>query len=255
MKMRTLFTTVMVLAMASGAWAATAPPVVSDSAKPPESNPDSKRMERAKDYFAEEQWARAIAEFQAVVADPKEANRDEALFWLAQSEHETGDQSAAIQTIVRLERQFPKSPWVRFARSLRVEIAQRLNRTDVLWAVVMPPTPPAAPAPRPGMTPTTAPPVPRRRQLRRRGRGTPRPPAMAAPQPAMTPPARAHRLRRLSRCRCRAADPPAAPVPAATSVRWRGRASLRRRCPHSRQGASSSSRPRMPPIPICGSRP
>src|SRR6186997_113935 len=131
MKMRKWLTIVVLLAMTSAAGASTAP--------------DSKRMERAKDYFAEEQWVRAIAEFQAVAADPKEANRDEALFWLAQSEHETGDQSAAIQTIARLERQFPKSPWVRFARSLRVEIAQRLNRADVLWAFVTPPVPPAAP--------------------------------------------------------------------------------------------------------------
>jgi hypothetical protein len=169
MKMRTWFTTLMFLAMAGGAWAGTAP--------------DSKRMERAKDYFAEEQWARAIAEFQAVAADPKEANRDEALFWLAQSEHETGDQSAAIQTIVRLERQFPKSPWVRFARSLRVEIAQRLNRADVLWAYVMPPPPPPAPTPRPGATPMAAPPAPPPAPPGRTGLA-PRPPMMAPPQPA-----------------------------------------------------------------------
>ena len=193
MKMRTLFTTVMVLAMASGAWATTAPPVVSNPATLAESNPDSKRMERAKDYFAEEQWARAIAEFQAVVADSKEANRDEALFWLAQSEHETGDQSAAIQTIARLERQFPKSPWVRFARSLRVEIAQRMNRADVLWAFVTPPTQPPVPTPRPGLTPTAAPPA----ML------PPVPgaaPAAPVPMPGLVPP-----------------TPPAAPVPAASS--------------------------------------
>ena len=60
--------------------------------------PDSKRMERAKDYIAEEQWSRAIVELQAVADDPREANRDEALFWLAHSEHEMGDHPAAIQT-------------------------------------------------------------------------------------------------------------------------------------------------------------
>lgn len=192
MKMRNGLTIVAFLAMASGAWAGTsAPPVVSDSAKPPESNPDSKRMERAKDYFAEEQWVRAIAEFQAVAADPKEANRDEALFWLAQSEHETGDHSAAIQTIMRLERQFPKSPWVRFARSLRVEIAQRLNRSDVLWAFVTPPPPPAAPAPRPGATPMAAPPAPPAAPpAPARAPGSPRPPTferLPQPRPAGRP--------------------------------------------------------------------
>ena len=142
---------------------------------------ESRRLGLAKDYIADEQWVRAIAELQVVAADPKEANRDEALFWLAHSEHETGDHAAAIQTIARLERLFPRSRWVRPARSLRVEIAQRLNRDDVLWAVVAPPAPPAPPAPRPATPPvpaaTPAPPAPGAR---------PRPGAMPA---RMAPPA------------------------------------------------------------------
>src|SRR6478672_9571788 len=87
--------------------------------------PDSKRLGRAKDYIADEQWPRAVAELKAVVDDPKEPNRDEALFWLAHSEHQTGDQASAIETIARLERDYPSSKWVRPARSLRIEIAQR----------------------------------------------------------------------------------------------------------------------------------
>ena len=124
------------------------------------STPDSKRMERAKEYFADEQWARAIVEFQAVAEDPREANRDEAFFWLAQSEFETADYANAIQTLARLERQFPASRWVRLGRSLRVQIAQRLNLDPVLWAVVAPPAPPAPPAPRPATTPTAVAPAP-----------------------------------------------------------------------------------------------
>jgi hypothetical protein len=133
--------------------------------------PDSKRMERAKDFIADEQWARAIVELQGVADDPREANRDEALFWLAQSQYETGDHPAAIQTIARLERQYPNCRWVRLGRSLRVEIAQRLNRADVLWAVVAPPPPAVPPSPAPRAS-------------------TPRPPAtaVAAAPPAPTPP-------------------------------------------------------------------
>src|SRR5213593_1175656 len=95
------------------------------------SGPDSKRMARAKDFIADEQWTRATAELQAAADDPKEPNRDEALFWLAHSEHQAGDDSGAIQTIARLERAFPASRWVRLARSVRVEIAQRMRREDV----------------------------------------------------------------------------------------------------------------------------
>jgi hypothetical protein len=163
------------------------------------SAPDSKRMARAKDYIADEQWARAIVELQAVAADPREANRDEALFWLAQSEHETGDQPAAIQTIARLERLFPASRWVRLGRMLRLEIAERMNRDDVLWAVVAPrpastpmaaaPAPPAVgpapPAPMAGAVPPVPPAAPPRA----------RPGVMAAPPAPPTTPAPGARLR------------------------------------------------------------
>jgi len=163
--------------------------------------PDSKRMERAKDYIAEEQWSRAIVELQAVADDPREANRDEALFWLAHSENEMGDHPAAIQTIVRLESQFPKSRWVRPARSLRVEIAQRLKREDVLWAVVIPPPPPPAPRPpahAPGVAPPPPPPAPAETPAPPAARtpmpprppraSTPPPPALPAPAPGVVPP-------------------------------------------------------------------
>jgi hypothetical protein len=159
--------------------------------------PDSKRMERAKDYIAEEQWSRAIVELQAVADDPREANRDEALFWLAHSEHEMGDHPAAIQTIVRLESQFPKSRWVRPARSLRVEIAQRLKREDVLWAVVIPPPPPPAPRP-PAHAPGVAPPTPL--------------PAPAPPETPAPPAARAL-MSRLPRASTPPPTPPPAPIP------------------------------------------
>src|SRR5205085_7748439 len=123
--------------------------------------PDSKRLAQAKDYIADEQWARAIAELQAAASDPKENNRDEALFWLAHSEHQAGDDAGAIQTVARLERQFPASRWVRPARSLQIEIAQTMRRDDVLWAIVAPapPSRPATPS-SPGMVPAAAPPAP-----------------------------------------------------------------------------------------------
>jgi HEAT repeat protein len=123
--------------------------------------PDSKRLGRAKDFIADEQWSRAVAELKVVVANPKEPNRDEALFWLAHSEHQAGDQAAAIETVARLERDYPSSAWVRPARSLRIEIAQRLRRDDLLWWTAAPPPPPPAPvSPVPGTRPPAAPRIP-----------------------------------------------------------------------------------------------
>jgi hypothetical protein len=147
--------------------------------------PDSRRLALAKDYIADEQWTRAIAELRIVADDPKDANRDEALFWLAHSQYQVGDHTDALQTISRLEREFVKSRWVGPARSLRIEIAQRLRRDDVLWVYAGTPPPPA--------------PLPPAR--------TPRPPALApgAPPHPMVPPTQPSTPR--------VAPPPATPAP------------------------------------------
>jgi hypothetical protein len=105
--------------------------------------PESKRLIRAKDLIADEQWTRAIEELRLTVADKNENRRDEALYWLAHSLNQSGDSGAAVETISRLEREFPGSIWVKPAQSLRIEIAVRLGRSDVLWWFAAPPPPPA----------------------------------------------------------------------------------------------------------------
>jgi hypothetical protein len=112
-------------------------------------------MERAKDLIADEQWVRAIDDLKAAADDPKEPNKAEALFWLAHSQNQARDTAAAVETIRRLERQFPASPWVKPAQSLRIEIAQRLQRKDFLWYTAVPPPPPA-PAMAPAVPAPTA---------------------------------------------------------------------------------------------------
>jgi hypothetical protein len=105
--------------------------------------PESKRLVRAKDLIADEQWTRAIEELRLTVADKNENRRDEALYWLAHSLNQAGDPATAVETISRLEREFPGSMWVKPAQSLRIDIAVRLNRNDVLWYTAVPPPPPA----------------------------------------------------------------------------------------------------------------
>jgi hypothetical protein len=162
---------------------------------------ESKRMERAKDLIAEEQWLRAIDELKAAISDDKEPNKDEALFWLAHSQNQTRDSGAAVETIRRLEREFASSRWVKPARSLRIEIAHRLHRNDVLWYTAAPPPPPPAPAPpaiagplaTPVVPPPPSPPTPRPARPVPPHPGppppTPAPPATAPPRPPLPPPA------------------------------------------------------------------
>jgi len=92
-----------------------------------------------------------------------------------------------VETIGRLERRYPSSRWVKPARSLRIEIAQRLQRNDVLWYnAAPPPAPPmastpvgiATPAPPPGVPPAAPVPVPA---------STPRPPLPPKAVPAPSP--------------------------------------------------------------------
>jgi hypothetical protein len=143
----------------------------------------SPRLERAKDLIADEQWERAIEQLEAAAADAKEKNKDEALFWLAHSQHQARDLAAAVGTIVRLEQQHPASRWVKPARSLRVEIAQKLRRNDVLWWTAAPPPPPATAA----TPPVPRPPAPSRTVPTRIVAGTEPPQPLPAPLPA--PPA------------------------------------------------------------------
>jgi hypothetical protein len=181
--------------------------------------PDSKRLAQGKDFVADEQWTRAIAEFRAAADDPTEKNRAEALFWLAHSEHQAGDDASALEAIGRLEREYPSSPWVRLAHSVRVEIAQRMRLDDVLWAIAAPSTPPpptapaagGAPAPRPA-TIATRPPTPAAAPM------PPLPPTLTPAAPAMAAP-------RIAPAAMPFPAAPAAPAPFATpaaSAFWVG---------------------------------
>lgn len=182
--------------------------------------PDSKRLGHAKDLIADEQWSRAIAELEAAADDPKETNRDEALFWLAHSQHQAGDDGAALQAIARLEKTAPSSRWVHPARSLRIEIAQRLRRDDVLWMTALPPPPAVPPAPAaPGAVPAVAPAVPVRPATASRPApmAPPAPPSPATPvagppPPPMPPPIVAVRAPRPPQ--------PAVPVPPEFAEYW-----------------------------------
>ena len=152
---------------------------------------ESARMARAKDLISDDQWSAAIPVLRAASTDPKEPNKDEALFWLAHSQNQAGDLAEAVESIRRLQREFPKSRWSQPAGSLMIELAQKLGRRDVLWKAAVPPPPPGAARGHPRRAAIGA-------AVRRRSRQGPMPtPPPPPPAPgAATPPA-----------------PPAPPVP------------------------------------------
>jgi protein TonB len=169
---------VLMLALVAGGDVAWATPMAAESAK----------MSRAKDLISDDQWAAAIPVLRAAAADPKEPNKDEALFWLAHSQNQAGDLADAVESIRALQSGYPKSRWSGPAGSLMIELAQKLGRRDVLWRTAVPPPPPVPPG---------APPAPPAGSSRvRRPRPAPPvvmpappqpPPAMAAPAPPAPP--------------------------------------------------------------------
>ena len=108
---------------------------------------DSPRLARAKDLISDERWTAAIPELRAAVNDRREQNKDEALFWLAHSQNQAGDLAEAVESIRRLQAEYPKSRWKQPAGSLMIELAQKLGRRDVLWQTAVPPAPPPPPGP------------------------------------------------------------------------------------------------------------
>jgi hypothetical protein len=186
------------------AFLASAPPLRAETAPA-----ESRRMARAKNLMADEQWSQAVKELRAAAADPREPNKDEALFWLAHSQNQDNDFAAAIDSIRQLEREHPSSRWVKPARSLLIELAQKLKRDDVLWWTAVPPrarTPQPVPPPAAGAsTPpqrVDAPPAAFGRRPHQPAQ-TPRP----APAPAAVAPVQP-------------TAQPAPPVPAAPPPAW-----------------------------------
>lgn len=143
-----------------------------------EASPDSRRMARAKDLIADEQWERAVDELRAAADDPREPARAEALFWLAHSLNQEHDFAAAVEAIRRLEREYASSPWVKPARSLLIELAQKLRRDDVLWWTAV----------SPGGRSLLAPPDSVSREAPRAPRGPGKPPVRADETAPVPPP-------------------------------------------------------------------
>lgn len=113
------------------------------------------RLDRARLLIFDRNWPQAVAELRRVLDDPKEPLRDEARFWLAHSLFQMGDGSEALLMIQALEREHPRSRWVLPGKSLRVDIAMRMGRPEMLWDIVI------APMPKPPMPPhLLAPPSP-----------------------------------------------------------------------------------------------
>jgi tetratricopeptide (TPR) repeat protein len=86
-----------------------------------------KEYEAARDLIAKEEWAKASEKFNKIIKDyPKHNLSDAVLYWLAFTYKKQNKFSETEETLARLNREFPSSPWLDDARVMMVEISAKV---------------------------------------------------------------------------------------------------------------------------------
>ena len=79
--------------------------------------------DRATDALDDHDWRRAASLFKKV-AEMRMSHADAALYWLAYSQGKMGARSEGLNTLLQLQKAYPKSKWVEDGKTLEVEIRQ-----------------------------------------------------------------------------------------------------------------------------------
>lgn len=89
--------------------------------------------EQAQRAIERDEWAEAVAQFQALVAAAG-ARADAALYWKAYALDKLGQRAEALTAVAELTKSFPKSRWLGDARALEVQVRQRSGQAVPLDA-------------------------------------------------------------------------------------------------------------------------
>jgi HEAT repeat protein len=73
------------------------------------------------DYVNEGKWQQALQKF-SQVAKLNGKRADGAMYWQAYSQNKLGQRDAALETIAALQKQHPRSTWIKDARALEIEV-------------------------------------------------------------------------------------------------------------------------------------
>ncbi len=77
----------------------------------------------ASDMLDDHEWQKAAAAFDRV-AQLHMAHADAALYWMAYAQNKLGQRSEALNTLVQLQKSYPKSRWMEDGKALEVEVRQ-----------------------------------------------------------------------------------------------------------------------------------
>ena len=100
---------------------------MADSEKSVDKNIQKEKEEelydRGSDALDEQDWRRAASAFSRV-AQMQLSHADAALYWLAVAQNKMGSRSEALDTIIKLQKEYPKSKWNEDAKALEIEVRQ-----------------------------------------------------------------------------------------------------------------------------------
>lgn len=86
-----------------------------------------------RDLIADEEWVKAEEKFNQVIVQYRTSKYvDAAMYWLAFTLKKQGKFKVADAALERLIKTYPKSTWINDARAMRVEIAPRLGKGDMI---------------------------------------------------------------------------------------------------------------------------
>ncbi|MBI4553415.1 MAG: HEAT repeat domain-containing protein [Candidatus Latescibacteria bacterium] len=93
----------------------------------------AKTFREGRDLIADEKWSKAEEKFNKVIVQYRTSEYvDAAMYWLAFTLKKQGKFNVADAALERLIKTYPKSTWINDARAMRVEMAPRLGKGEII---------------------------------------------------------------------------------------------------------------------------
>jgi HEAT repeat protein len=97
-----------------------------------QNDPASRAFSQGRGFIADSNWEKAASTFDSFVSQyPSDKNVDAALYWLAYAQSKQGKLPAARANLDRLLQNYPRSNWVKDAKTLSLEVRARLDPNSV----------------------------------------------------------------------------------------------------------------------------
>lgn len=95
-------------------------------------DPAARAFSQGRGFIADSNWAQAAATFDSLIKQyPSDKNIDAALYWLAYAHSKQGNLPAARASLDRLVQNYPRSNWIKDAKTLSLEVRAKIDPNSV----------------------------------------------------------------------------------------------------------------------------